>query len=143
MSFHADRVDAFFRTFAVSEIAENFEHTLVFEMDRRRSASLRQSFRHAINRDYLLGSEQNRAPDCHLPHRSATPDRHGIGGLDVALHHRLPARWENISEKQHLLIRQIFRHLDVRRIRERRPHIFRLAARLTIFSHILIRVRLL
>ena len=73
-----------------------------------------EALRHAVDADHLLGAEQDGAADRHLADRPGAPDRDRVGGLDVALHGRLPAGREDVAEEQHLLVGEaVLRHLDV------------------------------
>src|SRR6185437_6580937 len=81
--------------------------------------------------DDLLRAEQDGAADGHLADRTATPDRDGIGGLDIALDGGLPAGRENVAEEEHLFIAEPVRHLYVGGVRERYTEVLRLAAGIT------------
>ena len=75
MRFHADRIDAFLRSLSRSEVVQALDYALFFEVDRGGPPGLRhrQAFGHVVNRDHLLGAEQDGAADAELTHRSAAP----------------------------------------------------------------------
>src|ERR1043165_5391157 len=130
MRLHADRIDAFFRTFAAGQLIEALDGAVFLEIDCDRAGRLRhrQPLGKPVDADNLLCAEQYRAADRHLSNRTAAPYRDRIARLDVALHGGLPARRENIAEEQQLLVRDAVRHLDMGRVGEWHAQIFGLTA---------------
>ena len=106
MRFRADAVDALLRAFAVGEFVQPLDDALFQEVDGGGAAGFRhaQALRQAIDRDHLLGAQQDGAADRHLADRAAAPDRHRVGRLDVALHRRLPAGRADVAQEQQLLV---------------------------------------
>src|SRR5690606_8090505 len=61
---------------------------------------------------------------------SCAPDRHGVGGLDVALCRRLPAGGQDVAKEKYLLVGKRIRHTYVGRVSERDAHVLGLPARI-------------
>ena len=132
MGFHADGVDALLRALAAGELVQTLDHALLIEVDGDGATGFRhfQALGQMIDGNHLLGAEQNGAADRHLTDRTAAPDRHRVGRLDVALDSRLPSGREDVTEEENLLVRDTIRHLDVRRIGKGNAEIFGLPARI-------------
>ena len=132
VGFHADGIDALLRALAAGELVQALDHALLVEVDGDGAAGFRhfQALGQAIDGDHLLGAEQDGAADRHLTDRTAAPDRHRVGRLDVALDRRLPAGREDVAEEENLLVRDPVRHLDVRRVGKGNAQIFGLPARI-------------
>ena len=130
MRLHPDRIDAFLRPLAGGEVVQALDHALFLEVDGSGTAGLghRETFGDVVDRDHLLGTEQNRAADAELADRPAAPDRHRVGGLDVALHDRLPTGREDVAEKQHLLVAEPVLNLDRADVGVGHAHVLCLAA---------------
>src|ERR1041385_4793517 len=94
-------------------------------------ASHLKTFWHIIDRKHALGAEQKGALDGELAHGTATPNRHGITGLDVAILRGLITGRKNIREKNYFLIRQSLRNFYRTDIREGHTRIFSLASGVT------------
>ena len=133
MCLKANSVDALFRTLASGKLVQSLYDTFLFEVDRDRASRSGhgKAFRKAIDCDDLPGAEQYRAPDCHLTHGTAAPNRDSICRLDVALNRRLPAGREYVGQKQQLFVGDAGRDLDMRGIGKGDTQIFGLAAGIT------------
>ena len=130
MGLHPDAIDALFRALAVGELLESLQDAFAFEVDGDGAAGFghAEPLGQAVDRDHLVGAEQNGAADRHLSDGTAAPDRDRIGRLDVALHGRLPAGREDVAEKQHLLVGNAVGDLDAGGIGKRHAQVLGLAA---------------
>src|SRR5690606_24003895 len=111
MGLGSDRIDALFRSLALGKVIQALDRALAGKIDGNRTSRLGHGkpFGKPVYSNDLLGTEQDRAPDSHLPDRAASPDRHRIGGLDFALHGCLPSGREYVSEEQECFIGYAFR----------------------------------
>ena len=83
-----------------------------------------------VNRDHPLRAQHEATANSELRDWSASPNRHSVSLLDVAIFRcHIPGR-ENIREENDLLIRQSLRNLQWTNIRARHARVLRLASRI-------------
>jgi hypothetical protein len=117
-----------------ADLLDPLEDVLFREIDDVRGAGLSRhgdALRYGFDGDDALGAKHLDGLDREQGDGTRAPDRHDLSTLDAGLLRGLIACWENVGQKEDLLVLHSVRHLHGRDIGHRHAHIFGLAARVT------------
>ena len=104
---HADSVDAGVRSSASGHFFQRVAHVDFFVVERLRAYLLTghaEPLRKTINGYDTLRPQQESALHCKLADGAAAPDRNRVAGLNIAHLRAHVARWEDIGEKEDLIV---------------------------------------
>src|ERR1700742_2705274 len=126
MRLHADRIDATIGTTPFGDLIKELVNILFFEIDCFCASGCRQcqAFGNKVDRDNVPGAQHLRAANAELSYRAATPNSDRVSILDLREFRALKSGWENVRQKEYLLVSQTFRHFSGAYVGKGDPDIF-------------------